>query len=147
MQRLGEDPLRDDADPGRAFKKLHASRMSLALLLMRQDIVAGIGNIYRAELLFRARINPHKSGRDLTRPAWTRMWKDLAGLMQDGVATGRIVTTEQTHRSRKRAAPSRDDAVYVAHRAGKPCHVCGQSVLAEAVGGRSLYWCATCQIR
>ncbi len=56
MARLGEDPLRSDADPWRAYAKLHASRTALALLLMRQDIVAGIGNIYRAELLFRARL-------------------------------------------------------------------------------------------
>ena len=147
LARLGDDPLRDDADPARAFAKIHASRTSLALLLMRQDVVAGIGNIYRAELLFRARLEPHKPGRDLTAPAWRKLWRDLATLLRDGVATGRIITTEKADRQRRTGVVSRDDANYVAHRAGRPCHVCGQPVLAELLGGRTLYWCATCQVR
>ena len=147
MARLGEDPLRDDADPARAFAKLHASRTALALLLMRQEIVAGIGNIYRAEVLFRARLEPHQPGRALTEAAWRGMWDDLAALLRDGVKTGRIVTTQPQDRVRRKGAARRKDATYVAHRAGLPCHVCGQPVLVEALGGRKLYWCATCQVR
>ena len=146
MARLGEDPLRPDADPARAYIKLHASRTTLALLLMRQDIVAGIGNIYRAELLFRARLEPHQPGRAVSNPVWAALWSDLTGLLADGVKTGRIVTTEPGHRRRKTGVPRREDAVYVAHRAGKPCHVCGSPVLSEKLGGRTLYWCATCQV-
>ncbi len=145
MARLGEDPLRADADPSRAYMKLHASRTSLALLLMRQDIVAGIGNIYRAELLYRARLEPHQPGRALQADAWVAMWHDLSKLLRDGVRTGRIITTETADRSGKRSI-KRDDAVYVAHRAGKPCHVCDTPVSAEALGGRTLYWCVTCQV-
>ena len=147
MARLGEDPLRDDADPDRAYAKLHASRTSLALLLMRQDIVAGIGNIYRAELLFRARLEPHKPGRELTKRTWQAMWKDLAVLLEDGVKTGRIVTTEKRDRTRKTGTVRRDDATYVSHRAGRPCRVCGKAVLSEVLGGRKLYWCSTCQVK
>ncbi len=147
MARLGEDPLRDDADPAKAFAKLHASRTALALLLMRQDIVAGIGNIYRAEMLFRARLEPHMPGRALAEPVWRAMWDDLAALMRDGVKTGRIVTTDARDRDRPKGAPRRGDATYVAHRAGLPCHVCGKPVLVEMLGGRKLYWCATCQTK
>ena len=145
MARLGEDPLRSDANPARAYAKLHASRTPLALLLMRQDIVAGIGNIYRAELLFRARLKPHQPGRAVSEPVWAAMWRDLTDLLSDGVRTGRIVTTEPRDRRRK-AILRRNDAVYVAHRAGKPCHVCGSPVLSEKLGGRVLYWCAICQV-
>lgn len=146
MVRLGEDPLRKDADPNAAFGKIHASRTAIALLLMRQDIVAGIGNIYRAELLFRARLEPHQPGRSLSQPAWGAMWEDLARLLKDGVKTGRIITTEKRDRSRKTGTLRRDDMNYVAHRAGRPCHICGNDVLAEMLGGRTLYWCATCQV-
>ena len=135
MTRLGEDPLRTDADPARAYARLHASRMSIGQLLMRQDIVAGIGNIYRAELLFRARLDPHVAGRDVSKPMWEAMWSDLAGLLRDGVTTGRIVTTGR-----------RRERTYVAHRAGKPCLVCGETVLSEPMGGRKLYWCPNCQV-
>ena len=146
MARLGEDPLRADANPARAYAKLHASRTSLALLLMRQDIVAGIGNIYRAEVLFRARLTPHQPGRSLPEESWVALWDDLAGLLRAGVKTGRIITTEPVDRLGRSKAVRRDDAVYVAHRAGRPCHVCGSAVIAEKLGGRTLYWCATCQI-
>lgn len=145
MARLGDDPLRRDADPARAYSKLHASRSALGLLLMRQDIVAGIGNIYRAELLFRARLEPHRPGRALTAPGWHALWDDLGGLLRDGVRTGRIVTTEPYHRPRRSGAVARDAATYVAHRAGRPCRICGDPVLAEPMAGRTLYWCATCQ--
>ena len=145
MARLGQDPLRADADPALAYAKLHASRTSLALLLMRQDIVAGIGNIYRAELLFRARLEPHRPGNLLSEKSWRALWGDLADLLAEGVRTGRIVTTEPQDRARKTGVPRRDDAVYVAHRAGKPCHVCETPVSWEQLGGRKLYWCATCQ--
>ncbi len=143
MAQLGEDPLRDDADPARAYAKLHASRTALALLLMRQDIVAGIGNIYRAEMLFRSRLEPHRPGRELDEDVWMALWSDLAGLLRDGVKVGRIVTTLPEHRMR--AGTRRDDAVYVAHRAGRPCHVCRTPVSSEMLGGRTLYWCTVCQ--
>ncbi len=145
MARLGEDPLRDDADPGRAFERLHASRMAIGQLLMRQDIVAGIGNIYRAETLFRARVDPRREGRALSASVWDAMWEDIRSLLRDGVRTGRIVTTEPEHRSSRSGRVRREDATYVAHRAGRRCLICGTTVLAEKMGGRTLYWCPGCQ--
>ncbi len=145
-RRMGEDPLRPDADPARAYVRLHASRSAIGLLLMRQDIIAGIGNIYRAEMLFRARLEPHRPGRELALDAWRAMWADLVGLMEHGVRTGRIVTTEPQDRSRRSGPAQGEDASYVAHRAGRPCRICGNAVLAEAMAGRTLYWCAHCQV-
>lgn len=145
MRRLGEDPLRDDADPGRAFAQIQASRSAIGLLLMRQDIVAGIGNIYRAEILFRARVDPHRPGREISAATWDALWTDLAALLRDGVETGRIVTTELADRERSSGKARGHDACYVAHRAGRPCRVCGTPVLAEPMAGRMLYWCAVCQ--
>ena len=142
VARLGQDPLRDDCDPGMAYAKLHGSRSALGLLLMRQDIIAGIGNIYRAEVLFRARLEPHQPGRGLAEPTFMALWDDLAALLRDGVRTGRIVTTgKKGGKGRGRGASN-----YVAHRAGKPCLICGNPVLREAMAGRTLYWCATCQV-
>ena len=145
MAKLGDDPLRDDADPARAFGKIHGSRSAIGLLLMRQAIVAGIGNIYRAELLFRARMEPHKAGRDLTPGQWEAMWADLAELLRDGVKTGRIITTLKADRPRGRGGVGRGAASYVAHRAKLPCRLCGTPVSAEEMAGRTLYWCSVCQ--
>ncbi|MGI4977863.1 MAG: Fpg/Nei family DNA glycosylase [Janthinobacterium lividum] len=147
MARLGEDPLRDDADADAAGRRVRASRSAVGLLLMRQDLVAGIGNIYRAEVLFRAGIDPHRPGREVTEAEWRALWADLRALMQDGVSRGRIVTTRPEHRAsgRRGGAVKRGDASYVAHRAGQPCRVCATPVRAEAMGGRTLYWCEACQ--
>ena len=143
---MGDDPLRADAQPERAVGKLRASRSSIGLLLMRQDIIAGIGNIYRAELLFRAGLEPHKPGRALSEHQARGLWDDFAGLLPDAVASGRIVTTRPEDRPKRRSdAVRRGDASYVAHRAGKPCRVCGTPVSKEDMGGRALYWCTACQ--
>ena len=133
---MGDDPLRPDADRDRAVRKLRASRSAIGLLLMRQDIIAGIGNIFRAELLFRAQMEPHKPGRDLSEGQARGLWDDFAALLPPCVAAGRILTTRPEHRAHP---------VYVSHRAGKPCLVCGDEVRKEDMAGRVLYWCATCQ--
>ena len=68
---------------------------------MNQQVVAGIGNVYRAELLFRHRVNPYRPGRALGLGVWDEMWADLASLMRAGVRAGRIVTTLPQHRDRR----------------------------------------------
>ena len=143
---MGVDPLRPDAEPERAWRTIHASRSSLATLLMRQDIIAGIGNIYRAELLYRAWLDPFKPGRDLPRPAWEALWDDTVGLLTDGLNDGRIVTTLPEDRG-KRGTARRSEANYVAHRAGKPCRLCHAPICSEKLAGRTLYWCKACQVR
>ncbi len=141
--RLGPDPLRADGRPGKAWDIIHASRMAIGQLLMRQDVVAGIGNIYRAELLFRAGIEPHRPGRDIARAQWDALWRDMRALLRDGVRDGAIITTRPRHRPA--GCSAREARCYVAHRAGQPCRVCGAPVQAEDMAGRQLYWCATCQ--
>ncbi len=149
VARIGPDPLRPGARPGRAWEAIHASKAPIGLLLMRQDLIGGIGNIYRAELLFRARIEPHKPGRDLTRPQFDALWRDARALLRDGVRDGAIITTRP--RDRPPGTPvvgrrmRRDARSYVAFRNGEPCRICGNPVHMEAMAGRKLYWCPICQ--
>lgn len=141
--RLGPDPLRRDADPERAWSRLSRSRVAIGALLMDQTVLAGIGNVYRAEILFRHRVEPHRPGRELPRATWDALWPDLVALMRAGVRTGRIVTTLPADRPRGR--PVRDTAHYVYRRAGLPCRVCGTEVRTEVMVGRNLFWCPRCQ--
>ncbi|MFI6574326.1 Fpg/Nei family DNA glycosylase [Nocardiopsis sp. NPDC050513] len=146
QDRLGPDPLRADADPERAWHAVSRSRTSVAVLLMRQDVIAGIGNIYRAESLFRAGIDPWTPGRDLARDQWTALWDDLSALLRDGVRDGYIITTRPEHRPDPDARPvPRPDTLYVCYRTGEPCRVCGSPVAAADLAGRTLYWCPGCQ--
>ena len=67
---LGPDPLRADADPGRAWRKIKASSRTIGDLLRDQSVLAGVGNVYRAEVLFRNRIHPLRPGRTLRVSQW-----------------------------------------------------------------------------
>ncbi len=149
LARLGPDPLRDDADPEEAWRRISASRASLATLLMDQAVVAGIGNVYRAEVLFRHRLQPDLPGRELPRSTWDAIWADLVNLMRDGVRSGQIDTVRPEHTPAAMGREPRDDAhggeVYVYRRTGQPCLVCGTIVRTAVVAGRNLFWCPECQ--
>ena len=142
--RLGADPLQKKADPLRPWARISRSRVSIAALLMQQDVLAGVGNVYRAEILFRQRIGPHLPGRSLHEEQWLELWTDLAVLMRAGVRAGRIVTTRPADRpSGAHGVVSRENSFYVYRRAGLPCRLCGEPVQAEPLAGRTLYWCPT----
>jgi formamidopyrimidine-DNA glycosylase len=144
ISRLGEDPLQKKADPLRPWSRIARSRVSIAALLMQQDVLAGVGNVYRAEILFRQRIGPHLPGQSLSQEQWLDLWSDLRVLMRAGVRAGRIVTTRPTHRPPGPRSPvPREDSFYVYRRAGEPCRLCGEPVRIELLAGRNLYWCTT----
>jgi endonuclease-8 len=149
--RSGPDPLRPDADPERAWERVRRSRAPIGGLLMDQAVLAGVGNVYRAELLFRHRMHPLRPGHTLRSGQFRAMWDDLVGLMTEGVRTGRIDTVRAEHTPEAMGrAPRVDDhggEVYVYRRNGQPCHVCGATVRTEVLQGRNLFWCPRCQPR
>lgn len=151
INKLGPDPIRRDADPEIAWQRIHRSGRSIASLLMDQRITAGVGNIYRAEVLFRHRVNPTTPGNQLRRATWEAIWADLVLLMRDGVAVGRIDTVLDEHGPEAQGRPARVDRhggeVYVYRRASQPCLVCGSAVRVADLEGRNLYWCGQCQRR
>ena len=97
VAELGPDPLRPDADPDRGWRRVHRSARSIASLLMDQRVAAGVGNIYRAEVLYRQRIHPDTPGNTLSPRTWRRIWDDLVELMPQGVRHGRIDTVRAEH--------------------------------------------------
>jgi len=143
--RLGPDPLRRDADGTEAWRRVSRSRVAVAALFMDQSVLAGVGNVYRAEILFRHRIPPHLPGRELAAPTWRAAWADLVDLMRSGVRTGRIVTTAREDRERISGTARQEDAHYVYRRAGLPCRLCGTEIRTEVLVGRNLFWCPRCQ--
>jgi endonuclease-8 len=149
VAKAGPDPLRADADPERAWTRVSRSTAPIGTLLMDQSVLAGVGNVYRAEVLFRHRIHPLRPGRTLRRTQWGAIWDDLVVLMGEGVLTGRIDTVRPEHTPEAMGRPPRVDdhggEVYVYRRTGQPCHVCGAGVRTEVLGGRNLFWCPRCQ--
>jgi endonuclease-8 len=145
LARLGPDPLRPRADARAAHRRIAASRTAIGALLMDQTVLAGVGNVYRAELLYRHGVSPFRPGRAVDGDLWGRMWADLVTLMRAGVRLGRIVTTRPEDRARRRGVVQREDAHYVYRRTGLPCRVCATEVRTEVMVGRNLYWCPVCQ--
>jgi endonuclease-8 len=143
--RLGADPLRRDADPRAAFARISRSRTPIGQLLMDQAVLAGVGNVYRAEVLFRHAIDPFGPGTALTIERWQAVWADLVGLMRAGVRANRIVTTERADRDRRSGPATREDSFYVYRRTDLACRCCGTPVRTAEMAGRNLYWCPSCQ--
>ena len=145
IARLGPDPLRRDADPDRAWAAISRSSRPIGALLMDQKVIAGIGNVYRAEVLFRAGIDPMRPGKGLARSEFDEMWTDLVALMKVGVRRGRIhvIRPEDDHGAPAYAANR--PRTYVYRRAGEPCRICGTPVLLAELEARKLYWCPVCQ--
>ncbi|MCR2763739.1 Fpg/Nei family DNA glycosylase [Microbacterium sp. zg.B48] len=148
IAKLGPDPLVDDIAEGEERFVAVARRKPTPIgqLLMDQSVVSGIGNVYRAELLFRARQNPHTPGRDVPDDVLRHLWHDWVRLLAIGVETGQMMTMDDLDPEAYRAAmASRDDRHWVYHRAGLPCRVCGTAIAVEEMATRKLYWCPYCQ--
>lgn len=144
---IGPDPLRDDADPQRFYDVAAKTRRRIAAILMDQKTIGGIGNIYRAEGLFRLDINPYTPTNALPAQTHRAIWQDQVQLMGIGVQTGKIITTEPEHRPGIPLADAfPEHANYVYQRHGQQCLVCGRdAIVVEALEARKLYWCRVCQ--
>jgi endonuclease-8 len=146
---LGPDPLRADADPISAWERIRRSHRPIGDLLMDQGVLAGVGNVYRAEILFRHRIHPLRPGKTLRVGQFQALWEDLVELMQEGVRNDRIDTVHSEHTPEAMGRPPRVDdhggEVYVYRRTGQPCLVCGAKVRTQELAGRNLFWCPRCQ--
>lgn len=148
IAKLGPDPLVDDAATGeeRFVAVVRRKPTSIALLLMDQSVISGIGNVYRAEMLYRALLNPHTPGRDVPEELVRELWRDWVRLLSIGVETGQMMTMDDlSPAAYRRAMARRADRHWVYHRAGLPCRVCGTEIVLEEMASRKLYWCPNCQ--
>ncbi|PNH01897.1 hypothetical protein TSOC_012173 [Tetrabaena socialis] len=91
---LGPDPLREDADKELLWAKVTRSRKSIGLVLMDQSMIAGVGNIYRAEILFKAAVHPETPAAAITREQFDRIWYHCVDLLQQGFVGGSIITVD-----------------------------------------------------
>lgn len=142
--RLGPDPLNEDAsgeELNRFATRVQKSATPIGLLLMNQDVVSGIGNVYRAEILFRAGLNPHRPGNLLTKSQVKKLWDDAKFLLDWGVKHGVMITRDEF----LEIDPGKDVRNWVYKREGQPCRKCGTKVTLELMASRKLYWCARCQ--
>ncbi|GAX84584.1 hypothetical protein CEUSTIGMA_g12005.t1 [Chlamydomonas eustigma] len=138
--KLGPDPLREDADKEVLWNQIQTSKKPIGLVLMSQDMVAGIGNIYRAEILFKAGVHPEQPAASVDRDSFDRIWFHSVTLLQRGFVTGSILTVDP------------EDAAVL----GQPwtrryiynhsnCGFCGGPVRVWDMAARKVYCCPKCQ--
>jgi formamidopyrimidine-DNA glycosylase len=146
--RLGPDPLVDKGVAGQAefARRLLSTARALGLVLMDQSVVSGIGNVYRAEILFRHRLDPYRPAKSVGAEVAGSLWKDWTVLLSDGVKTGVMLTRDGLDASaRARALRNPRERHYVYKRAGAPCRECGVEVVMDLMAARKLYYCPSCQ--
>jgi endonuclease VIII len=144
IERLGPDPLRPDPESLSERKfvtNVLGSQRPIGVLLMDQNIVAGIGNVYRAELLFRAGLDPYRPGKSHSIEQISALWQDAVHLMEIGAKTG-IMLTREGH---LRPKTSLEERYYVYKREGLSCRNCDSTVAIGLMATRKLYWCPGCQ--
>ena len=144
LKRLGPDPLNPDSSGAEALRfvsKVKNSKVAIGAALMNQAVISGIGNVYRAELLFRAGLNPKTPGEKISESALLAIWDDAVKLMRIGVKKG-VMLTRDDHLS---GTVLVKDRYFVYKREGLLCRVCSKKVVVEEFLARKLYWCPKCQ--
>ena len=141
--RLGADPLRARADLTRARQAFARSAKPIGAILLDQGVIAGLGNIYRAEILFLCGIHPLRPARRLDDAGFEAVWAESVRLLRIGRRTGRIITTDPAEIGRPRSRMRPEDTLYVYHR--DHCRRCGTEIRTLELAGRPLQFCPTCQ--
>jgi formamidopyrimidine-DNA glycosylase len=146
IARLGPDPLRRDADPERVVDRVTKSSKAAGALLLDQSVIAGLGNIYRAEVLFVHGIHPLRPGKQCSRDEVEGIWNSSTEMLRAGVKANRIVTVDRDEIGwpRGKRIP-RNEATYVYQR--EQCVRCGGAIEAIEVANRTCYYCPTDQPR
>jgi formamidopyrimidine-DNA glycosylase len=154
VERLGPEPLGDAFDRLSFARLLKRSRQAIKIKLLDQTLVAGIGNIYASEALFRARLSPRRPARRLTAVQVARLWRAIRRVLGEAIDCGSTVplnfggsrSDRMFYFGRAPGAPDYyEERLRVYDRAGRPCPNCGSSIKRIRQAGRSTYYCPRCQ--
>ena len=140
---LGPDPLAAHPDEERAWKGVTSFPGTVGAALLDQSVVAGVGNVLRAEVLFRAGVHPARAAADVDRDTFHRLWTSLVELMRQSVDDGRIISAPLPAAERATVAEADGRMVYKQ----AVCRACATPVESWTLDGRTAYACPTCQPR
>ncbi|GAB4169852.1 MAG: bifunctional DNA-formamidopyrimidine glycosylase/DNA-(apurinic or apyrimidinic site) lyase [Rhodocyclaceae bacterium] len=143
IARLGIEPLGEQFDGSWLFRATRARRLSIKLALMDSHLVAGVGNVYAAESLFRAGIRPDTPAGRLSRSRCDRLARAVRETLLDAIEAGGSSLRDYVHADGEPGCFQLRHAVY--GRAGEPCRVCGTPIVMSRLGARSSFHCPHCQ--
>lgn len=143
--RLGIDPLRTDSDPELLWQKMQHSKKPIGSVLIDQSMIAGIGNIYRAEILFLLRIHPGRLAKHITREEFDDLWSLTQSLLELGVRYNRIITVTKEQAGKSLTRLSNEERLLVYKK--DFCQDCGCPIAKIDLAARPIYFCDTCQVQ
>ena len=141
VQRLGPEPF--DLTPADFKDMLLKRKTEIKPLLLDQSFISGIGNIYAAEILFRAKINPQRPAQSLVKKEQLVLYGEMQKVLKSAIKHGGSSVDDYVRVSGKNGDYARFHRVY--GREGKPCFICSSPVKRIAQGGRGTYFCPKCQ--
>ncbi|MEM1376802.1 MAG: DNA-formamidopyrimidine glycosylase family protein [Pseudomonadota bacterium] len=137
--KYGADLLADKPEPERAIAAIKKSRAPIARLLMDQKVISGIGNIYRAEILWLRKLNPMTRGVDMDEATLRGLWDEMRALLQHGVKMNAIITNPAAIKAGKHCGERTN--IF----GQEVCPRCKSEIVKSKLSGRTLYHCPTCQ--
>lgn len=140
--RLGPDPLQAGIDGNTVAEfaaRLERRRIPIGAALLDQKVIAGIGNIYRAEVLFLVGVDPAVPANEVTPDKLEEIWATSVRLLRRGVDEGEITTVPRS------GGRDKTDRLYVYQRERFPCRKCGGPISTGEMANRNMWWCASCQ--
>jgi formamidopyrimidine-DNA glycosylase len=155
VERLGPEPLGEDFQPATFAQDLKRSRQAIKIKLLDQSLVAGVGNIYASEALFRAGISPKLAANKLKLAQIEKLCGTIREVLAEAIAGGSTVPLNFTGRksdglfyfgSAPGAMEYYEERLRVYDRAGKPCLNCGRPIKRIVQAARSTFYCPHCQI-
>ncbi len=141
--RLGEDPLRKDAEPERVWQRFQRSRSSLGTLLLNQAVIAGVGNVYRAEILYLLKLDPQRPGNSIDRQQFDALWNLTVDLLKIGVKYNRIITVDSSVAGKPLSRLNSQERLLCYKKTH--CVDCGSKIRKWTLAARTMYACQTCQ--
>lgn len=143
---IGPDPLRRDGDAAEFVRRCRRTRAAIGAVLLDQRVIAGIGNVYRAELCFLRGVDPRRTAAALDDDALLGLWDEAGAQLRNGVRINRIVTRvpDELGRTVLSHIPA-GERLYVYKRGGEPCHRCGTPITPTELAGRTIWFCGSCQ--
>ncbi|MDO3408872.1 DNA-formamidopyrimidine glycosylase [Saccharibacillus sp. CPCC 101409] len=143
LHKLGLEPLAESFTPEALGGKLAGKKTRLKTVLLNQEVVAGIGNIYVDETLFRAGLHPERAAGGLTEDELRRLHRCIVDILTEAVAAGG--SSVKSYVNGQGESGSFQDQHRIYGRKGQPCHNCGMPIERIVVGGRGTHYCPQCQ--
>jgi len=143
IKKQGKEPMDDTLDSTYLLDKFKGKRLPIKSVLLDQEIISGLGNIYADEVLYASGVNPLREAKSLNKEECQKIIETSKSILLKSIEEGG--TTIKSYTSSLGVTGNYQNYLQVHKREGLPCNRCGNKITRIKVGGRSTYYCEKCQ--